>query len=176
METALRLAQWGDIAQFVIAIVGAIALIGAIWQIVLNRANARRVRVYEYADRFNRPGLRRRSSRYRNYVEKHTYSDFKRLTRTLQNELLILPNLLEEVAALYHRGLLDRDVAAEMLGVYVENLWASSKPFMSEMRAELGANAFCDWEEMQTETPGRKLTADRKRARRRALRKLFRRA
>jgi hypothetical protein len=61
--STLSLDGWGDIAQFVIAIGGVSALAGAFGQLRLSRANARRGRVYEYADRFNDPDLLRASAR-----------------------------------------------------------------------------------------------------------------
>lgn len=170
----LSLEQWGNIAQFVIAIAGALAIVGAWLQIRSNRANARRVRVYEYADRLNRPNLVRRMARYSDFLEKHDYAHYKTLSRVRRAELLILPNLFEEIAALYHRGLLDRDVASEALGFWIELMWDESYGFISEMRAERGPRVYCDWEAMRADTPARKSKADRKITRKHARRRLLR--
>jgi hypothetical protein len=174
VDIDLTLHQWADIAQYAIAIAAYLALLGALTQILLSRADARRTRAYEYSDRFNKPSMRRRAARYREYFEDkpHSYKDFKKEKRVKRNELMLLPNVIEEVAALYHRKLIDRDVAAETLGPYVENLWEASLPFVSALRAER-PGTFCDWEEMQRDTPGRRLKANEKIARRRLRRKLL---
>jgi hypothetical protein len=176
MHVGLTLDQWGDIAQIAIAISAALALIVAAIELWRSRANARRVRAYEYSDRFNQPEMRRRAGEYREYFEdqKRTYDDFVALKRTERNELTLLPNLIEEVAALYVRKLIDRYVAAETLGPYVEELWEVSKVFAMRVRADQGPACFVDWESMVEDTPGRRAKANAKMARRRAWRKLVR--
>jgi hypothetical protein len=174
MMAGLALDQWSDIAQCVIAIAAVLALGGAIVQIRSASRNARRVRAYEYADRFNRPEMRRRAGEWREYLEAHTYDDFKKLSWVERNELLLLANVIEEIAAMYHRRVVDRDVAAEAVGVYVEALWEVSQTFIVAARADKGPKIFCDWEAMVADTPARKLKADKKIARRRLWRKLLR--
>src|SRR6202035_6124642 len=134
--SSLSLDAWGDIAQFVIGIAGVLALLGAAAQLRSSRANARRARVYEYSDRFNQPEMIRLTARYTDYWEKHSYEDFRHLDRPIRAQWLVLPNFIEEVAALYNRNLLDRDVAAEVLGMYVEDLWASSLPLVTGQRTQ----------------------------------------
>lgn len=161
--SALSLNGWGDIAQFVIAIGGVLALIGAFAQLRLSRANARRGRVYEYADRFNDPSLLRASADYRKYWKDHTYADFDSLDLADQLPSLMLPNLIEEVAVLYNRNLLDRNLAAQLLGIYVEVLWQASVPLVGEVRQkEDRSTIYSEWEEMQDDTPGRRTKANRK--------------
>jgi hypothetical protein len=175
MVSTLSLDGWGDIAQFVIAIGGVLALAGAFGQLRLSRANARRGRVYEYADRFNDPVLLRAAARYREYWRNNTYADFDFLDLGDQLECLMLPNLIEEVAVLYNRNLLDRNLAAQLLGVYVEVLWQASIPLVSEVRQqENRSTIYSEWEEMQDYTPSRRAKANRKTERRRARRKPFR--
>jgi hypothetical protein len=173
MPAGLALDQWSDVAQCVIAVAAVLALIGAVVQIRSANRNARRVRAYEYADRFNRPEMRRSAGEWREYLEAHTYDDFKNLRWVERNERLLLANVIEEVAAMYHRRVVDRDVAAEAVGVYVEGLWEVSKTFIAEARSDKGPNIFCDWEAMVADTPARKLKADRRIARRRLWRKLL---
>jgi hypothetical protein len=67
MVAVLSLDGWGNIAQFVIATAGVLALAGAFAQLRLSRANARRVRVYEYADRFTDTKMLRASGEYVEY-------------------------------------------------------------------------------------------------------------
>jgi hypothetical protein len=174
MVAALSLDGWGSIAQLVIAVSGLVALVGAGAQLRLSRANALRSRVYEYADRFNTQEMLQRSTRYKAYWEKHSYTDFKSLDDAQQLDWLMLPNLIEEIAFLYNRKLLDRDVAAELLGVYVERLWEASQPLIGDIRqAEGRPTIFREWGQMQEDTPGRRRRAIRRDERRRALPNLF---
>lgn len=175
MQMALALHQWADLAQTVIGASAALAVVVAVVQIRAARSTARRERVYAYQDQFNELEFRRRSVQYREYWETHSYQDYKDgLTRLERNEMLMIPNLMEEVAALYNRKLLDRDVAAETLGVYVEGLWSSSRHYIMGLRSQHGPKLFCEWDEMQQNTPARKLKVDRRLARRRNWRKLMR--
>jgi hypothetical protein len=64
-----------------------------------------------------------------------------------------LPNIIEEIAYLYNHGALDRNVAAELLGVYVERLWKTSESLVKEIRvAEQRPRVFIEWEQMQADT------------------------
>ena len=174
MSPALSLIEWSYVAQCVIAVAALVALAVAGGQIWVTRATAKRVRVYEYADKFNQPEMRRRAGEWREYVEANTYEDFAALKWVERNDRLLLANVIEEVAAMYNRGMLDRSVAAEAVGFYVEGLWEASKKFVAEMRAAKGPRLFADWEHMVEDTPGRKLKADASVARRRTWRKLLR--
>jgi hypothetical protein len=161
----------GDIAQFAIGGAAILALVGAWFQLRQNRASASRARVYDYADRFNTAELLRRTGFYREYWAESTYEDFLSLDLPIQLEGLLLPNLLEEVAYLYNRKLLDRDVAAELLGIYVERLWEASQPLIAEARRrENIPTAYREWEYMQQDTPGRNRRAIRRDERRRTWR------
>jgi hypothetical protein len=57
--------QWADIAQFVIAGAAAVAVIVATVELWRSRTNARRVRAYQYSDRFNQLEMRRMAGEYR---------------------------------------------------------------------------------------------------------------
>jgi hypothetical protein len=176
MTSAVSLDGWADIAQFVVAIGGVPAIVGVFAQLRLSRASTRRGRVYEYTDRINTPKMLRASARYREYWRHNGFAEFSSLDLAEQLECLMLPNLIEEVAALYNRNLLDRDLAAQLLGVYVEVMWKASVPLVSEVRGkENRSTIYSEWEEMQNDTPGRTAKANRKTERRRARRELFRR-
>jgi hypothetical protein len=163
----LSLSAWGDIAQFGIVIAGICALIGAVIQIKVMRSHARRARVYAYSDRFNQPEMIALSARYTDYWETHTYSDFMARDREGRSEWLVLANFIEEVAGLYNRKLLDRDIAAQVLGVYVEVLWKCSLPLVTGARQERKDGwLFVDWEQMQADTLTRRMAARRKTERR----------
>ena len=51
----------------------------------------------------------------------------------------MMANLIEEVAFLYNRNLLDRNVAADILGFYVEPLWNASSSLVNEVRTKEAA-------------------------------------
>lgn len=175
MAAGLTLDGWGDIAQFVIAIGGVGALIGVYLQLRLGHATSRRARVYEYADRFTEPKMLRASAEYVEYWESHSFADFDAMDLADQLERLMMANLIEEVAFLYNRNLLDRNVAADILGFYVERLWNASSPLISEVRSkENRATFYREWEEMQADTPGRSERNLRERRRRLAWRKYLR--
>lgn len=172
MIAVLSLDGWGDIAQFVIAIGGVGALIGVYLQLRLGHASARRGRVYEYADRFTDSKMLRASGEYVEYWESHTFSDFAALSIVEQLDRLMMPNLIEEVAFLYNRNLLDRNVAADLLGFYVERLWDVSSSLVGEVRrAENRATFYSEWEAMQEDTRARSTASSRPTDRRRAWRK-----
>jgi hypothetical protein len=174
MQIALALHDWGEIGELVLAGTAIVALVFAWLELRSSRVAARRERVYAYQEQVNQRAFREESVSYREYWEAHTFEDYKKLTRLQRNEMLMIPNLMEEIAALYNRKLLDRDVAAETLGIYVERLWTASMSFVHGLRANNGPPLYGEWEEMQRDTPGRKLRVDRKLARRRAWRKLRR--
>ncbi len=153
MLWVLSLQGWGDIAQFVLALSGVAALGGAYAQIRTSQATARRARVYDYADLLNGLELLRATAKHSEQWPKWTAADFKALPNIEQLEWMRLPNIVEEIAVLYKRGMLDRDVAAELLGVYVERLWKSSEKVIRELReAEQRPRIFIDWEQMQSDT------------------------
>jgi hypothetical protein len=82
-----------------------------------------------------------------------TAETFDALPPAEQLGWLRLPNLIEEIAYLYNCGVLDRDVAAELVGVYVERLWASCAKLLRELRvAEGRPRVFIEWERMQADT------------------------
>jgi hypothetical protein len=60
----LSLSGWAAIAQFVLALSGIAALIGAHAQVRIGRAAALRGRVYDYADALNQLEMLRASARY----------------------------------------------------------------------------------------------------------------
>jgi hypothetical protein len=148
----LSLSGWAAIAQFVLALSGVAALIGAYAQVRIGRAAALRGRVYDYADALNQLDMLRASAMYEERLPR-TVADLKSLTEVAQAELMHLPNIIEEIAYLYNHGALDRNVAAELLGVYVERLWQTSESLVKEMRVdEQRPRVFIEWERMQADS------------------------
>jgi hypothetical protein len=167
----LSLVAAGNIALVVAAGAAIVGLAYAAIEVRISRASSRLTRLYAYADRFNRPETLAASASYRDYWERHSVDDYLALPRTERLELMMMPNLVEEVAFLYNRRLLDRNVAAELLGIYVETLWDASQAAVIKLRIYRNNPAlFSEWEEMRADTPRRTLrgirAAERRRTRR----------
>jgi hypothetical protein len=151
--TGLSLAGLGDIAQAVLAGIAFAALVGAIAQLRVSHNAARRTRVYDYADMLGRPEWEAETVRCQEELPKFTAGTFEALPLADQYAWLRLPNLIEEIAYLYNCGVLDRDVAAELVGVYVERLWAACSTLLRELRVVEGRpRVFIEWERMQGDT------------------------
>jgi hypothetical protein len=165
---ALSLDGWVAIATFVLAGASVLALGGAALQILIVRATARRDRAYDYADRFNQPDIIALTARHAEYWESHTFAEFKLLSGRQRSELLIVPNLIEEVAAAYVRGLIDRDVAAQMMGVLVEYTWKVSQPLVKGAQKERDEWTYGEWKAMQEDTLARRVRGRGKTKRQRA--------
>lgn len=153
MPVALSLAGWADIAQYVIAISAVVALAGAAAQLRISHHQARRERVFAYADLLNTLDNLRATAEHQERWSQWTATELNALTEGEQAEQMRLPNMVEEIACLYNRRVLDRDLAAELLGIYVEKLWKASERLIRELRdAEQRPRIFVEWEAMQAET------------------------
>jgi hypothetical protein len=142
-----------DIAQVALAITAVAALVGAAAQLRISQNKASRERVYAYADALNTLDILRATVEHKENWAKWTIEDLANLPEREQVEQMRLPNLVEEIAHLYNRKVLDRDVAAELLGVYVEALWIASERLVKELRiSEQRPRVFIDWEKMQADT------------------------
>jgi hypothetical protein len=156
---ALTLHAWSDVAQLVIAGAAILALVGATVQILLTRSLARRSLSYSYADRFNEPSMAIRIAKYQRYWDTHTYDQWyasAAVHDVTAQAILIVPNLIEEVATAYNRKLLDRNVAAMYLGSGIAVLWHSSAPLVTEARAATGDEwLYYEWQTMMADTQER---------------------
>jgi len=153
MIGVLSLSGWGDIAQLVLALSGIAALVGAYAQIRTTQAGAHRARVYDYADLLNAREMLRATAKHTQQWPKWTAADFQALPDDEQLEWMRIPNIAEEIACLYNRDALDLDLAAELLGVWVERLWKASEDLVKELRGvEQRPRIFLDWERMQAAT------------------------
>jgi hypothetical protein len=151
--SGLSLAGAGDIAQIVLAGTGLVALVGAYAQIRVSHNAARRGRVYEFADMLGQQEWIDETVRCQEEFRQFTSETFNALPAAEQLGWLRLPNLVEEIAYLYNRGVLDRGVAAELVGVFIERLWASCATLLRELRVSEGRpRVFIEWERMQDDT------------------------
>jgi hypothetical protein len=153
MPAVLSMGGWADIAQYVIAISAVVALGGAAAQLRISHHQARRERVFAYADLLNTLDNLRATADHQTSWSQWTAADINALTGREQAEQMRLPNMVEEIACLYSRNVLDRDLAAELLGVYVEKLRKASERLIGELRdAEQRPRIFIEWEAMQKDT------------------------
>jgi hypothetical protein len=153
LATGLSLSGAGDIAQIVLASTGLVALVGAYAQVRVSHNATRRGRVYEFADMLGQQEWVDETVRCHEGLPMFTSKTFSALSLGEQLGWLRLPNLIEEIAYLYNSGVLDQDVAAELVGVYVERLWASCAGFLRELRvSENRPRVFIEWERMQSDT------------------------
>jgi len=144
---------WADVAQYTLALTGLVALIFAYVEVREGRNAARRARVYEYADAFNTIDLLLAGERHREQWPNWTLADLNDLPREERAQAQRLPNIVEEVAYLYNHDALDQDVAAELLGIYVEALWQASEHLVREIRQiERRPRVYIEWERMQNDT------------------------
>jgi hypothetical protein len=153
----LSLGGWAAVAQYVFTLTTIGALGTAAWQLRQNAANAARDRTHVYVDRVTSRESLDEWHDLKAYWRFSGYTDFRRLPGRQQVEMLRLPNLLDEVGSVYNKGGLDRDLASELLGVYVEVLWESGKQFILDMRSIDQRNkVFDEWGRMQADTQARR--------------------
>jgi hypothetical protein len=88
-------------------------------------------------------------------------------------QILVVPNLIEEIGALYNRRRLDRDVVALALGVMVELLWVECQALVKGGQADRGEWVYSEWAEMQADTRERRERAHNKIRRRRTWKNLM---
>ncbi len=156
MPAVLSLNGWASIAQYVFTLTAGGALVAAVWQLKQNAAAAQRDRTHTYTDGVTSVESLDEWHRLKAYWRFHRYSDFQRLPQRTQIEMLRLPNLLDEVGAVYNGGGLDRDLAADLFGVYAAVLWEAAEPFIEEMRYKDGRPLYYkDWETMQDDSQRR---------------------
>jgi hypothetical protein len=168
---ALSLQGLGSIAEVALAGIAVLALGGAAVQIHVTRSIARRSLAYAYADRFNDPSMIDRIIDFQEYWDQHDYAAWDKEARGTKQRLVIVPNLIEEFAAAYNRGLLDRKIAAMYLGSTVDILWESGMALVRGSQESVNPYAFVEWEEMLLDSNSRRGRARAKLDRRRKWRK-----
>lgn len=173
LGASVRLKDAADVAQIVLAGAAVLALIGAAIQIRVQRSIAKRQLAYEYLGRFSSRDVLELSSEFRVFWKAKTYTDFDVLGPEERSQMLVVPNLIEELGSLYNRRRLDRDVVALALGVLVELLWEEGQALIRGGKADRGEWVYCEWAEMQADTRLRRDRAHDKIRRRRAWKTLL---
>jgi hypothetical protein len=171
----LSLKEWSYAAQLIIAGAGALAVLGAAAQVITGRNQAKRERAFAYADRFNQLEIIAITAEYADFWKTRSYAEFIKLPPEHRSRLLVVPNLIEEMAMTYNANLLDRNAAAQMVGVLAESTWTASGNLVASARQDRHNDwIYAEWEEMQKDTARRRLAGRPKIVRRRARRRLFR--
>lgn len=162
-----------NFSQAILAGVAVLALLGAAIQIRVTRGIAKRQLAYEYLKRFNSLQTLDLREELRIFWKDGTWKKFKELGPSERGRLLVIPNLIEELGALYNRRRLDRDVTALGLGLYIEVVWSECQGLILGCRGEKGEWIYSEWDEMRADTQARRERAHRKILKRRAWKNLF---
>lgn len=162
-----------DWSQIVTAAAAVVALAYAGFQIRVTRGIARRELVYNYFEKFSEAEMIKLISDTRNFwqVEPRRqgerWREFNQKDREKRGMLVLLPNLLEEVASLYNGNLLDKDVTAKTLGAAAEAYWVEAQWFVERARAQRdNPRVYAEWERMVQDTPRRRQRLSEREARR----------
>lgn len=118
-------------AQIATAAIACLALLGAVIQIRLARAATRRNLAYEYFKRFNDPTMHRYrvcATEFLNVKGPREAAHWDQwrsrgLTQTKRLEIVLVLNFFEELAGMYNRKLVDRDVVCEAFYAYSTEEW-----------------------------------------------------
>jgi hypothetical protein len=147
---ALSLDQWAAIAQLVLAAIALAALVGAFIQLRDSRSTTRQTLTYNFTARFSSPELLQYNQMTRdlfqlgNCTEDEGYERY--LNRSFEDQLavLIVPNLIEELAGMYNQGLLHRGIAKDYFGFTAQELWNEGWWFIKRFR-EADENFYAQW-------------------------------
>jgi hypothetical protein len=162
LESILPLAASFQIIANVAQIVIAVALWLALLGVYVSRLIARRQLTYSYFDRFESKEVRRRIADSTDFWKTHDWAAFQQLDTWRRSEMVAVANLIEEVASQYNRKLLDRNIAALVLGGLIEALWEDWQVIVNGGQESRGEWVFREWERMQADTRKRRDRAHQK--------------
>ena len=164
---------WADIAQLVLAGAAVLALVGAYVQIRVMRGVHKRQLSYEYVRMVRSNDVLKLTKNYRTFWKTKKWADYSALTGPEQADLLVFPNLIEELAGQYNRKRIDREVIALSIGPLIEEGWAGTQEFIKGAQVTRSRWAYCEWQEMQLDTVARRRRAHTRIQRRRSRKNLF---
>jgi hypothetical protein len=137
-------------AQVALAIIALCALAGAIWQTSVTRRSAREALTYNYFPRFAEPEIRRSLAQLLALPaedDERRRARFNALAPEEQLEMLLAPNLCEELGGVYKHGMVAKDVAKTSFGHTALLLWERTQWLIEPVR-EQDAGYFRDWRDM----------------------------
>jgi hypothetical protein len=139
---------------FALALFAAAALVGTAISIHHARQEARRARTYEYMRRlfatdfmplvtrtrvFLQSGAEDRSKPTRDGKKgavDRARARFEKMKPSERAEIILVLNFFEEMSGTYQAGLLDREIAANMLAPFAIQLWREAEWFIQDRRRE----------------------------------------
>jgi hypothetical protein len=149
-----NLSGWASIAQIVVTVVAVLALIGATVQTLLTRSANRHTLTDNYTARWSDPT---RNHLMVKTIETLTvkkgetpdqrWDQFHASSLQDQFDAMVIPNLVEEIAGMYNRGLLDKTAAKEYFGYPAHALWKRAEWFVYRARKD-DSDYFIQWEAM----------------------------
>jgi len=160
MVSALSLDGWGNIAQFRDRHCRAMALGFAAVEVRISRANTRRARVYDYADRFNQPEILRAGAHYRDYWGKPFLRRFRCPRPRGAPRIADAPEPDRGGSVPLQQASARPERRSRVVGNLCRATMAGEYPTCERPPAgRRQANDLLRWEEMQHDTPGRKMKA-----------------
>ena len=139
-----------DAAQVSLAILALCALVGAIWQTSVTRRSAREALTYNYFPRFAEAEIRRSLAILLTLPEESDEklrARFNALAPEEQLEMLLAPNLCEELGGVYKHGMIAKEVAKTSFGHTALLLWERAQWLVAPAR-EQDPGYFRDWQGM----------------------------
>ncbi len=145
-----------NVAQVATAAVAVLALIGAVYQVRITRAIARQTRTYEYLDHFTERGETREIAKARDFLvldgadPEEKWDEFFKKSREDRNMVVLHLNRVEDFAAMYNSGLVDREIAHRILAAPFGAYWDEAEWLISRIRKRPnGDQYFREWIEMR---------------------------
>lgn len=151
IPVALTLSHAVDAAQIGLVIVALLALGGAIWQSLLARRSAREALTYNYFPRFAAAEIGRSLDKLQQIMgddDGERWACFVGLSFTERFEVLVAPNLCEELGGVYKHGMVEGDVVKTAFGHTAAILWREFDWFVNHMRRGGDIDVYKDWEAM----------------------------
>jgi hypothetical protein len=153
LSAFLHLEDLAAISQVVLAAIAALALIGAIVQVLLTRSTTRQTLTYNYSNRFADPALipfRKKTNELfalADTTQDEKWDMYKKWPLEDRIAALVLPNLIEELAGMYNNCLLNRKITKEFFGYTANDLWSHGWWFIDRSRRTYDGY-YSQWEEM----------------------------
>jgi hypothetical protein len=136
-----------DRAPLAIALIGFLALCAAVVQLVVLRRRAREDRTYAYFRRYVDWDFSRHVSAA---IDHARWGNLKALTQVQRDELMLVANFFDELAAHFVRRRLDRRLTAEHFGPLSAHYYKRFAWFVREFQTR-DPKAFVEWEKMNEE-------------------------
>ncbi len=146
----LSLQGAADIAQIAFAVFALLALAGAAWQTSSVRKSAREALTYNYFPRFAAAEILKSLVKLREIAsgsDEECWATFEGLSFAERFEVLLAPNLCEELGGVYKHGMVERDVVKTAFGHTASAIWGEFEWFIKRVRQD-DPGYYRDWRDM----------------------------